>query len=567
MTTSFEQEINTLSDEMKGKVDSLNGKATALTVDATSTLAGVESGAIIADMHMLRRYGARFDGVTDDAPAFNAIINAATPPAGYEIPTVAFILPAGTILLKTPIISGNQNVSIRGQGAQHTILLADASNTSGIWQHGTSANPSDGYVEISSIMLHDAGRAQNGTTALTFCFKGGTAPTFRLNECMLRFFAQGIYLENPPRDINVTNLTIQGPDNTLQPGAAVTVISTETDRNVFTTTWTSCNLFNYTYGWRFKGGGMVEGHRFFACTAYNGWSMVQADMNPHALGEDKFYQAVLWDFTSCDWQGFGYALDMKNCRGVRVRGGFFTFNERTDTSGKTLVSPWGVRPSAATNVMMCFQDCADIIIEGVQFDLPLPAPSDPPNRLPFKETAFISFDAGCTHCRVQNNTFLTNSDMLFGIELGNRSGNDETPYNTMIVSTDNRFISWGGGDKVADHACKQIDGPWVHDQWLGTVTNEGVYDISQSKTVVFSSYTFPSGQTCAKASITYPKRRYGGRFFNGGVPNVTFTIGHSLALAGGPYQLGHVDNDSFDIIAPADRVGFQVTVNYRVTGL
>lgn len=548
------QNISTLSTEMTGKVDSINGTATSLSVDAASTLAQVQAGAIVADAHLLRRHGARFDGTTDDSPAFNSIIQAATTPAGYDRPTIAFILPAATILLKSPIVSGNHNISIRGQGAQNTVLLADRSNTGGIWQHGSTAAPSAGYVEISGVMLTDLGGAANAATAINFHFDGTTIPTFRINETSIRDFARGIYLENPPRDVNVSNLTIYGPDFTVQPEAGITVTSTAVGKNIFTTSWTSCNIFNYTYGWKFSGGGMVEGHRFWCCTAYNGWGMLQADMNPTGIDGVTNYQAVVWDFSSCDWQGYGYALDLKNCRGVRVRGGFFTFNERT-LSGSSINPPWGSRTAAAKNTMFAFYNCTDILIEGAQFDIPVPGS--------FTDCAIATFDNRCTNARLRHNAILAYSSLLFGFELG-EPGTTALPANTIKI-LHNEWLHWVGGDKVADHGSSQIDLPWIEDNWLGSQDDSGFITIQKQAQITLSASSV-NGQPCSRARINFPLRRYGVNLFRGGVPTVTISAQQGAQLLSAAIQLGPSDNSGFDVISSTAMTGSVLTINYTAQG-
>ena len=144
-------------DEMNGlvanKTDMIDGA-----IASQAMPAAVWHKSIIADAHMLRAYGAKFDGVTDDGPAFNAIINAAASgislgngndvfplasAAPNGLPTIVFELPAQIVLIGTPILSGSVNISMRGCGAQNTVLMM-ASGGRGIWQHGTQTNSSRG---------------------------------------------------------------------------------------------------------------------------------------------------------------------------------------------------------------------------------------------------------------------------------------------------------------------------------------------------------------------------------------------------------------------------------------
>lgn len=67
-----------------------------------------------------RRFGARFDGWTDDAPALQAAVDAA------HAQGAVLILPGGTALLGAPLDLRGRNVRIRGGGMERTTLKAAA---------------------------------------------------------------------------------------------------------------------------------------------------------------------------------------------------------------------------------------------------------------------------------------------------------------------------------------------------------------------------------------------------------------------------------------------------------
>jgi len=557
--------LSALNGVLQGKTDMIDGAiATAMLPNA------VGNGSIIADAHMMRAFGAKFDGVTDDGPAFNAIINAATyggsngdSPFLYAgaapngLPTIVFELPAQIILIATSILSGSINVALRGVGAQNTILRM-AAGGQGVWKHGSQTTPSNGYVEIENVMMEDANGSGSGAYALQFYFTGGLVPTIRIDRLRVLHFAQGIYMLNPPRDINVRDLTVYGPDGTMQANPGVVVESTQSGPEVFTTTWMNCNVFNYSYGWRFIGGGMIEGHRFNSCTCYNGWGMVQAYVHGDGIVGLTGYQAVIWDFYCCDWQGYGYALDMRNVRGVRVRGGFYTFNDRTAASGSTIAPPWGARTSAATNAMFDFSNAGDVLFEGVQMDVS--------GSGAYGDTVLAHFDNGCSHVRVKDNAIFANSVLAGGFELGDPDASS-VPNNTMKVLS-NEWLNWTGGDKVMDHASKQIDLPWIEDNYYGTQTPAGMFDIQQQVAVTMQQATVSSTDNTeiAQAYIKFPTRRYGANLFNGGVPTVVATVQQALTDSQAPIFLGQSTQAGFYINGPASMVGVQATVNYNAMG-
>lgn len=515
----------------------------------------ISTSPMIADIDTLKQYGAHFDGIHNDSPAFNTIINQTVKTAGAKYPLVSFSLPALTVLLKTPIISGNQNISIIGRGAQNTLLLVDTCNHNGAWQHGSPQNPASGYVQVENVMVQDASNGLNNTTALAFYFDGSTIPTCTIRSTRLHSFARGLYLENPPRNVDVSTLTVYGPDFTVQPDAGITVCSTAVGKTIFTTSWSSCNILNYTWGWRFIGGGMVEGHRFWCCTCYNGWGMVQSDMNPNGIAHISNYQAVIWDFTSCDWQGYGYSLDMHNCRGIRVRGGFFTFNPRNEKSGRTVTPPWGTRTHVATNAMFAFSNCADIIMEGMQIDIP--------SEDVYGDCAIATFDNQCTHVRVTDNAILGMSPVFCGFELGQADASSLPPNTIKVLH--NEWLAWAGGDKVTDHGSSQIDLPWIEDNFLGTQDNNGFITLNQQNKIILQE-GYISGQKAAVAYVAFPQRRYMNPFFRNSIPTVVMAPQQALAVLQSPISLGESNSSGFYVVAPSSLINMEVTINYIAQG-
>lgn len=551
----------TVATAIGTKVDADGGQIGATTVllpTLPSSSAGVTVGNILADEHLLRAYGAAFDGTTDDGPAFNAIIAAATslaPNLVNGLPTICFDLPMQTTYINTPIQSGSVNVSIRGTGAQNSVILLGPSSKG--WNHGTASSLSAGYFQAENVMFQDKTSSGSGFVALSCYFARSVLPTFRLNTVRFLHFTQGLYLFNPPRDINCYAITVYGPDYAVQSNAGIIIQSTQTTGTVFTTSWIMCNVFNYQYGWQFLGNGMIEGHRFYGSTCYNGWGMVQAYVKADGIDGVTDYQAVIWDFYSCDWQGYGYALDMHNVRGVRVRGGFYTLNARTTDTGTSITPPWGSRTSAATCAMFDFYGSSDILFDGVQIDVSNSDASD---------TVIAHFDDSSSGVRIKENAIYATVTMYGGFELGDP--NASSVANNVMRVMFNEWIGWVSGDKVIDHAGKQIDLPWVEDNYYGTQSESGMFTIQQQTQVTLESVEVSSTDTTtiAQAYVKFPTRRYGTNLFKGGVPTVVAVIQQALISSSPAAWLGASDQAGFYVNAPSSNVGVEVTVNYIATG-
>ncbi|MFT8365840.1 MAG: hypothetical protein ABF812_12685 [Gluconobacter cerinus] len=508
----------------------------------------------------LKGAGAPMTGLdgADDAPYVQAAIDAAvaTATAAGVSANICFEFGNAHLWFGSAINSRSAAIYLNGGGIDCCIIRSGP-NAGGLWIHGTTSSLSDRPFGARGITFHDL-NVSSGYVGLSGTWSAGSIPTFRLAQVKFLYFSQAMYLYNPPRDINVSDLTVWGEDYAMQADPGIVIESTQSGPEVFTTSWIMCNVFNYAWGWRYIGGGMIEGHRFYGSTCYNGWGMVQAYVHGDGIVGLTGYQAVIWDFYCCDWQGFGYALDMRNCRGVRVRGGFFTFNDRTSASGKTIAPPWGARTSAATNAMFDFSNCADVQFDGVQIDTSGSGTYD--------DTVIAHFDNGCTHVIVKDNAIFASSKLYGGFELGDTIATS-MPTNTLKV-LENEWLNWVGGDKVIDHGSKQIDLPWLTDNWLGTETALGLITIQQQVIVTIQSATVSSTDTTeiGQAFVSFPTNRYGNNLFKGGVPTIAMSVQQALTQSQSPFYLGASANNGFYINTDKNMIGVQVTVNYIATG-
>lgn len=515
---------------------------------------------VLFDAEKLRSYGATFDGVTDDAPAFQKAIDDSANQTTFDYPCILFKLPEGKCLFNTAVVSGSQHILVQGAGLEQTFILASDSNTTGVWIHGSSGTRSQTSISFMDLEIHDNGVAAKKIVAITgYWGDNQIVPTFRVTNVRIHYFYKAMYLYSPPRDINVINLTVYGPDMVIQDSEAITIHSEKNTQFVFTTTWSNCNVFNYRTGWYFLGEGMIEGHRFYGCTFYNGWNMVQAYVHADALASQGYsnYQAVIWYFNSCDYQGYGYCYDMHNCRGIIVDGGYYTLNARTGDVAKTLAAPWGNRTSATTNAMFDFYGCADVVVTKAQIDV---------SNNDAGDTVIAHFDNTTNNVTVQGNTILATHSMYGGFELGDPSALD-VALNTMRVLEN--LWNWAGGDKVIDHGSRQIDVPWLEDNGYGSVTDKGFYSISVREDVTFTSMSVgSSGKTMASAVLTIPKRRYGNAsFFTKTLkPVVSVMVEDSSDLDVYPIRANASDGATVTIVADSAYVGKTATIHLNARG-
>lgn len=360
----------------------------------------LDIGSVITASEMVNKYGAFFDGVSDDVPAFErAIADAGSSgvTSNSGVPCVVFLLPAANILLSRAVISRGCNVTLAGAGVYGTVFLCQ---TGAAWSHGTAENPTLGGIDIRNAGFRDLNNSGSGNTAVSvFCRQGNgvtnATPAVRLNELRFRHFTRAIQIADAPRDVNVQNITVWGPDFSVVPGQAIHVETTSPEKQTFTTTWINVNIFNYEWGFRFDGRGMLEGHRFQRCNAYNGWGLLQVYIRPDAMPGTTSYQALGWYIRDCEFQGYGLGLDMQGCRQVHITSFYCQLNARGPQ--RTLPAPdGGSRPFQNQNSCVSFINCQDLSLSSSTFDA---ADGD------FSDMAYITVDKASSVVRLTDNVF------------------------------------------------------------------------------------------------------------------------------------------------------------------
>ncbi len=505
------------------------------------------SSAIVADTAVMITYGAKLDGETDDLPAINAILAEARKRApAPAIPSVLFDFPAGTVALSGPPQSGFCHVTIRGAGQTVTTLLMKAGG-SGIWQHGSAQSPALGYFQAEDISFVDGNANGSGCIGLSFCF-APEAP----QSCMtwqgvaLRKWTRPAQIINCPRNWHCENVTVFGPDFTMQDAAGFEIASTvDFSQGCFTYVFINVLIANYAWGWQYDIQAPLEGQRFYSCTCYNGWGMVQARCHggsePGQAG--KAYKSVLWYFLDCDWQGLGYALDLVNLRNVVVDNGFFIANPNKEALAIP-PTPGAIEPRPRRRYFS-FAGCEDVVLRNVKLDV-LQAGIEP-------SLALVFVDAESTLFRAYDTSVHSFSTIFAGFEFATPDQVSHTP--ATMGEFDTNWESWAGGVKVRDAGGNQINQSDLRDRGLGDVNARGRTSLELETEVL-------KADSGGHVRIAFPQRAGGGSFFLNGPPIVT-------ATAIGTEDVGVIEKSvsGFVMAGPGLRAGMAVRVDYRAVGL
>lgn len=514
MTTGNPSDIvasTTVAAAIGTKVDAVGGQIGPTTVVVPSSgTTNVDVGTVIADAQLLRSYGAKFDGTTDDGPAFNAVIAAARTlvPAPISIPTILFIVPACTCYIATLIKSAAQNISIRGAGAQNTVMLMKSGGP-GIWQHGTSDTDSSGaftglakgYFQFSDIMWQDANDSGSGVIGVEINMAPSNYPSCLTTTNYSFFkFSRPMVIRNVPRGWHNSNGTLFGPDNVVQPNGAIEIVSNNTGNPCFSYTHINVMTVNYEFGWDYQVAWQLEGQVFYSCRSYSGWGMVRAAVQPSALGSGvSHYQSVIWYFTDCDWQGYGYALDMVNVRNVVVRGGYYISNANAPSIPAAPVTG----TARTTRAYFSFVGSNAVFLDRVGVDFTDSTGSD---------TSIVYADSTTDNliCDLMNIDGTAEGRAAFEWEAGgaaNRCYEHNTIYEAWNSST----------PKILDGSNNQPAESFLVDQACGSVTRTGNYTLRFG----FTNLTTDSN---GRLTITFPTRPNGKPFLIAGTPVADYSI-------------------------------------------
>ena len=433
------------------------GLAAPFAAAATAT-ARTHVPSLRIDETELRRRGAALDGRTDDLDILQACIDesgVATP--GMPCPSILFDLPAVTICLSGPLQTGSSNVTLRGAGQDLTVLLMRA-GAKGLLVHGTPEQPARGYLQLQDIGFDDGNPDGSGSTGISVRFdQDAPQSAMTWQGVAVRKWSQAVSVVNCPRNWHCENVTIFGPDFSMQTGAGFRIVSTpHLAQGCFTYVFINVLVANYAWGWDYDIRSPLEGQRFYSCTCYNGWGMVRSRVHAvpdHRNGADRNYLSVIWYFIDCDWQGYGYALDLTGCRNIIVRGGFYIANRNTDH----LPVPEG-RPRRR---YMSFAGCSDILLDGVRFDVFSGTEHD---------LSLVYVDGQSDNFRARDTGILAYAPIYCAFEFADPA-HPSSVRNTLI-ETDTRWIAWSGGKKVLDAGGNQIAQSAIRDMG-GDMTTGG----------------------------------------------------------------------------------------------
>lgn len=466
---------------------------------AASASAEKRVSSLRIDEAELRRRGAALDGKTDDLHVLQGCIDesSVTTP-NMACPSILFDLPAVTICLSGPLLTRGRNLTIRGAGQDLTVLVM-ATGGKGILTHGTSSEPARGYLQLQDIGFDDDNPKGSGCTGISVHF-AAEAPQASMTwqGVALRKWSQGATIVNCPRNWHCENVTVFGPDFAMQDAAGFKIISEpHFTQGCFTYIFINVLVANYSWGWDYDIRSPLEGQRFYSCTCYNGWGMVRSRV--HASPDrrnsiDETYRSVIWYFMECDWQGFGYALDLVHCRNIIVRGGFYIANRNVDH----LPIPDG-RPRRR---YMSFVDCGDILLDGVKFDVF--AGSEP-------DLSLVYVDGRSDNFRARDTNVLSYAPIYCAFEFADPAL--PNPKRNTLSEVDTLWAAWSGGEKVRDAGGNQISQTSLREIG-GEITSDGLISLhgrtkaKQGRTEIFFPKR-PLGHNCFFAAPILLAQTYG----------------------------------------------------------
>lgn len=455
---------------------------------ATSASADKRVSSLRIDEAELRHRGAALDGKTDDLHVLQECIDeSSVTTSDMACSSILFDLPAVTICLSGPLQTKGRNLTLRGAGQDLTVLVMETGGK-GILTHGTPSEPAKGYLQLQDIGFDDGNLKGSGCTGISVHF-AAEAPQAAMTwqGVALRKWSQGATIVNCPRNWHCENVTVFGPDFAMQEAAGFRIISEpHFTQGCFTYIFINVLVANYSWGWDYDIRSPLEGQRFYSCTCYNGWGMVRSRVNasPDRRNSiDETYRSVIWYFMECDWQGFGYALDLVHCRNIIVRGGFYIANRNVDH----LPIPDG-RPRRR---YMSFVDCGDILLDGVKFDVFAGSESD---------LSLVYVDGRSDTFRARDTNVLSYAPIYCAFEFADPER--PNPQRNTFSEMDTLWAAWSGGEKVRDAGGNQISQTSLR-AIGGEITSGGQISLQ--------------GKTKAKqgrAEIFFPKRPLGQNLFS-----------------------------------------------------
>lgn len=395
--------------------------------------------------------------------------------------------PGGTRISRTIDTQGAETSIIgSGRGVTHLILMSSGTVNSSmpLIKHGLGDNPPGPagamrQFQIANLCLKCEAPSKTGTIALDLSYYEHTGGFFAtsIRDVDIVGFEKPVRVRNPNRGLMMDTVGIYGPDVTVQPSAAIEVIT-----DTYSTQHSGCGSFksvriaNYRWGWDFqmdRDGGVqanrrsMEGLVFVDCGIQNCWGLVRARST---IAE---YWSALWEFHGCDWQGYGYALDMTGCNQVLVRGGYWIANGEYPNQDP---NPPGV--DTGLRRYFKFANCQNVLLERMRIDVPGNYPAH----------VIVDIEPDCKDVLIKDNTV---RDFANTAVAGFRLGGFESNTVKEIGTT---WQAWSANEnlKVVDVYANQVS--QTRARSYGSVDKSGEYSFRGKLPVSFNAngdYTIP----------------------------------------------------------------------------
>ena len=346
---------------------------------------------------------------------------------------VCIVLPRGAVARTSKPIDSTASKSCT-VFCPGTATIRCVGTATGCWVHGTDTVRASGAFTWRGVDLDSASSVPTTLLTTFFGIPGvGRGQCLTLQKARFNNGTRGWLIGNMPRGLTVDDLQVFGPDFAMQAGAGIEVVVNDNGAyGSFAYSWKDVIVANYTWGWDHACTQALEGVLFQGCHAYNGWGFCRVTNN--RVG---YYYSLLWEFSGCDWEGLGFALDMYRCRGVRVYSGFWI--QTANNSNRPL--PAGVVTNGGELRHVNFRDCNDFILDGVQFSAG--APSDGSTRTNF---VLVHTDAACFAGEIIGSAVVTDhatATCAFRLS-GSKTGT--------IVERRTKLLNWWGNPPVAVYA-------------------------------------------------------------------------------------------------------------------
>lgn len=393
----------------------------------------------------------------------------------------------------------NVNLTLEGAANGGTLALtdfADGVGTAAIRQGGYNGWAEGQSQPLTIINMLFENKNTSNTSALGFMINhnanAGLLSALTFENVIFRSYHKN-GLSNVGRGLRFSNVIIIGVDFVLHPNAGIEIFGTpENNYGMFSWIFDRVIVANYRWGWWYRGRKCaIEGQSFYSCAAYNGHGMVAVDCDGLNKDGSVGYDALLWSFDNCDWEGLGYALQMQNCRNVKVSAGFYIFSRPYLTNDRMYKVNGDQFPAGEGRRMFYFLGCTGVSLQDVEM-----ASANMDNSI------LVETTETCDTCKFEDSVIRCyNTAAVAGFILSGAIANT-------IIEKNTKFLAWPGGPMVFyvgdGDKYKQIS---YTDAYYngGTVTDSGYY--------TFYRYNVATFNDQAEWPLTLPRRTNGQPFF------------------------------------------------------